>query len=297
MKMHKSKKILAKGSDTVLDIVVVTILTFIALIIFFPFYNTVISSIQTSRAYVLNPVALWPKEVTLSAYKRLFDSGMIWNGYKATLKVTILGTIYGMSVSTMAAYAFSRSEFPGKKFFFVLFLITMFFSGGMVPMYLQIKNMGLLDTHIVLILMGGVSMYNIIIMKNSFEQMPVELEEVAKIDGANDLVIFLKVMLPLQTPVLATFTLFTMVGYWNEWFWATMVINTSSKMTLQTVLRLVVNKSLSVGESSSGDAMQPTFSQGIKTAAIVATMLPIMCVYPFLQKYFVKGITVGSIKM
>lgn len=141
------------------------------------------------------------------------------------------------------------------------------------------------------------SAYNIIILKSGFEQTPVELEDAARIDGANDLVIFFHVMLPLQSALLATFTLFTAVGYWNEWFWSMLLINSGDKLTLQPVLRAIVAESSAFEDMSAGEAGSDVFTQGIKMAAVMMTMLPIMCFYPFLQKYFVKGVLVGSIKM
>jgi putative aldouronate transport system permease protein len=173
----------------------------------------------------------------------------------------------------------------------------MLFSGGMVPTYLLLKNMGLVDKRFSIILLLGVSTYNIIILKSGFEQTPVSLSEAAKIDGANELVIFLRIMLPLQSALLATFTLFTAVAYWNEWFWSMLMINSSGKMTLQTVLRSIVSEASADADIASGEAGLDVFSQGVKTAAVMMTMVPIMCFYPFLQKYFVKGVMVGSIKM
>ena len=172
----------------------------------------------------------------------------------------------------------------------------MFFNGGMIPTYLQLKNMGLIDSLWGVILPLGVSTYNIIVLKSGFEQTPPELEEAAKIDGANDLIIFFRIMLPLQGALLATFFLFTAVAYWNEWFWSMLLINSGSKMTLQTVLRAIICEATVDADISSGDVTD-LFSQGVKMAAVVMTMIPIMCVYPFLQKYFVKGVMIGPVKM
>ena len=202
-----------------------------------------------------------------------------------------------MSVSVMMAYAFSRRQYPGKRLFFLLMMFTMFFSGGMIPTYLQMKSLGLIDSRWGIILFVGVSSYNIVVLKSGFEQTPPDLEEAAKIDGANDLVIFFSVMLPLQGPLLATFTLFTAVAYWNEWFWSMLLINSSGKMTLQTVLRSIVAEAAAAADVSTGEADLDVFSQGVKMAAVMMAMVPIMCFYPFLQKYFVKGVMVGSIKM
>ena len=279
------------------DAVIVIALTLIAILIFLPFYNAVVISMETNRAYALNPVSLYPVEFTLRNYEHLIDKGQIAVGYKNTVFITFIGTALSMFAMVSMAYAFSRKKYPGKKFFFLLMMFTMFFSGGMIPTYLQFKNLGLINSVWAVILYSGISAYNIIILKNGFEQTPPELEEAAKIDGANDLVVFLRVELPLQGALIATFTLFTAVGYWNEWFWSTLLINSGSKMTLQVVLKAIVAESAALEDVSTGEAGLDTFAQGIKMAAVMLTMVPIMCLYPFLQKYFVKGVLVGSVKM
>jgi putative aldouronate transport system permease protein len=288
----KKKKKLTAG-----DVVIFVILTVIVLMIFFPFYNAVVISLETSRAFSLHPVSLLPAEWSLANYEYLLDNGQIWVGYKNTIFITAIGTAYGMGISVMTAYAFSRPAFPGKKLLFMLMMFTMLFSGGMVPTYLQLKTLGLVDNRFSVILLLGVSTYNIIILKSGFEQTPPSLSEAAKIDGANELVIFFQVMLPLQSALLATFTLFTAVSYWNEWFWSMLMINTSGKMTLQTVLRAIVAEASADADIASGEAGLDVFSQGVKMASVFMVMAPIMCFYPFLQKYFVKGVLVGSVKM
>ncbi|NLO16349.1 MAG: carbohydrate ABC transporter permease [Clostridiales bacterium] len=279
------------------QIVVALSLTMIALIIFFPFYNAVVISFETNRAYTLNPVSLYPTELSLANYEYLIENGNILSGYKNTIFITFIGTVLSMSASVMMAYAFSRKNYPGKKFLFLSVMFTMLFSGGMIPTYLQFKNLGLIDSRWSVILYVGISTYNIIILKSGFEQTPIELEEAAKIDGANDLIIFVRIELPLQSALLATFTLFTAVAYWNEWFWSMLLINSASKMTLQTALRAIVSEASAAADVSSGEAGFDVFTQGVKMAAVMMTMLPIMCFYPFLQKYFVKGVLVGSVKM
>ena len=279
------------------DTAVFVILTVIALLILLPFYNAVVISLETNRAYALHPVSLYPAEFSLKNYTYLIEKGQIWTGFQNTVLITAIGTVLSMSVSVMMAYAFSRRQYPGKRLFFLLMMFTMFFSGGMIPTYLQMKSLGLIDSRWGIILFVGVSSYNIVVLKSGFEQTPPDLEEAAKIDGANDLVIFFSVMLPLQGPLLATFTLFTAVAYWNEWFWSMLLINSSGKMTLQTVLRSIVAEAAAAADVSTGEADLDVFSQGVKMAAVMMAMVPIMCFYPFLQKYFVKGVMVGSIKM
>ncbi len=278
------------------DYAVFVILTLTALLILLPFYNAVVISLETNRAYALHPVSLYPTEVSLKNYQYLIDKGQLGIGFQNTILITSSGTVLSMMASVMMAYAFSR-KFPGKKLIFLLMMFTMFFSGGMIPTYLQMKALKLIDSRWGIILFVGVSTYNIVILKSGFEQTPVDLEDAAKIDGANDIVIFLRVMLPLQGPLLATFTLFTAVAYWNEWFWSMLLINSASKMTLQTVLRSIVAEAAAAADVSTGEADLDVFSQGVKMAAVMMAMVPIMCFYPFLQKYFVKGVMVGSVKM
>ena len=279
------------------DVLITSILTILVLLIFFPFYNAIVISFETSRAYALFPVSLYPMEFSLKNYAYLLDNGQILVGYKNSIFITTIGTAYGMIVSVMTAYAFSRPSFPGKKLLFAMMMFTMLFSGGMVPTYLQLKALGLVNSRFSVILLIGVSTYNIIIIKSGFEQTPPSLSEAAKIDGANELTIFLRIMLPLQSALLATFTLFTAVMYWNEWFWSMLMINSADKMTLQTVLRSIVAEAAADADIASGEAGLDAFSQGIKMAAVTMTLAPIMCLYPFLQKYFVKGVMVGSVKM
>lgn len=279
------------------DVIVSAVLILLAVIVFFPFYNAIVISVETNRAYALSPVSLYPLELSWTNYDYLIQKGQIWTGYQNTIFITVVGTALSMFAMVMMAYVFSRRKFPGKKLFFILMMVTMFFSGGMIPTYLVLKNLGFIDSLWGIVLMCGVSAYNIIILKSGFEQTPVELEEAAKIDGANDLTIFFKVMLPLQSALLATFTLFTAVAYWNEWFWSMLLINSSNKMTLQTVLRAIVAEASATADVSTGEADLDVFTQGVKMAAVMMTMLPIMCFYPFLQKYFVKGVLVGSVKM
>lgn len=284
-------------SVTAGDVVITVVLTLLAFVIFLPFYNSIVISLETNRAFALHPVSLYPHEFTWSNYSYLIEKGQIGIGYVNTIFVTVIGTALSMAAMVMMAYALSRRSYPGKRLIFMLMMFTMFFSGGMIPTYLQFKQLGLIDSLWGIIFFSGVSAYNIIILKSGFEQTPVELEDAARIDGANDLVIFFHVMLPLQSALLATFTLFTAVGYWNEWFWSMLLINSGDKLTLQPVLRAIVAESSAFEDMSAGEAGSDVFTQGIKMAAVMMTMLPIMCFYPFLQKYFVKGVLVGSIKM
>ena len=282
---------------TIGDVLIFVVLTLLALLIFTPFYNALVISLESSRGYVLHPVSIIPTEPTLNNYAYVIKNGNILTGYASTIIITTVGTVLSMVSMIMMAYVFSRKPFPGSRLLFALVMITMFFSGGMIPTYLQFKSLGLINSRWAIILYCGVSTYHLVIMRSSFQQTPVDLEEAAKIDGANDITIFFRVMLPLQSAIIATFTLFTAVGYWNEWFWSMLLINSARKMTLQTVLRAIVAESAAYSDIASGDTDVNVFTSGIKMAAVVMTTLPIMFFYPFLKKHFVKGVLVGAIKM
>lgn len=274
-------------------------LSILLLLIVIPFWNAVVISLETPAAYSQKPFSWPPGEFTLDNYKFLFfkNGAVLLTAYRTTILVTAAGTLLGMTVMVMAAYAFSR-KFPGKKLLFFAMVFTMFFGGGLIPTYLQIRRMGMLDTYSILVLLGMISTYNIIIMKNGFESVPVDLQDAAMIDGANDLTIFGRVMLPLQKPLIATFSLFLAVGYWNSWYWPMLLLQSGDKTVLQMFLRSVVNSVGARADSVVSEvAKTDSFPQGVKMAAVFAVMLPVMVVYPFLQKYFTKGILVGAVKM
>ncbi|MGI5877617.1 MAG: carbohydrate ABC transporter permease [Christensenellales bacterium] len=279
------------------DIVGLVVLVLFGLIIFYPFYNAVLTSIVTSKQYILNPAMLYPRDVTFDNYRLIFENPLIWSGYKNTLIVVSCGVVYGMTLTVCMAYAFSRKSFPGKRPLFLLVLFTMFFGGGLIPLYLLVKNLGLINELSALILIHGVMPYYMIILKSGFEQIPESLEEAARIEGANDIVIFARIMLPLQMAMLATFTLFIAVDRWNEWFLPMLFIKEGRKFTLQVVLRSIIYEATSDVDAAASAYYENIFSDGIKIAAVVVTMLPIMCFYPFLQRYFVKGVLVGAVKM
>ena len=287
-----------KKKWTMLEIVVTVILSLLVVLIIIPFWNVIVISFSTNAAYIKNPFSLWPGEFTLDNYMMILDQkGGLLTAYKNTIFLAVVGTLLSMSTMVMASYVFSR-EFPGKRVLFLAAIFTMYFSGGLIPTYLLIKNMGLLNTFTAVIMMALASVYNIIIMKNGFESVPKELQEAAMIDGANDLTIFARVMLPLQKPLIATFSLFTVVGYWNNWYWPMLILRDSKKSLLQLFVRSIISAAGTLYETvASEDLAMRVFAMGIQMATVLVVIIPIMLVYPFLQKYFVKGILVGSVKM
>lgn len=287
-----------KKIDGVRMISTILVLVF-SLIVFIPFWNAVVISLQSSSEAAMYPFSWWPREVTLDNYREVLKNrDVLFKAYKDTVFITVVGTVLGMSISVLGAYGFSR-KFPGKRFFFKLMLFTMFFNGGLVPTYFLYRNLGLLNTYTACIIVSLVSVYNVIIMKNGFESVPMDLQEAAMIDGANDLLIFLKVMLPLQKPLIATFSLFTIVGYWNSWYWPMILLGGSDKTVLQIFLRSIIARIeiLFLDGGGLANVTDLAFREGVKMASVMVVMIPIMAVYPFLQKYFTKGIMVGAVKM
>ena len=275
------------------DIVIFFILLIFALLIIFPFYYLFIVSITPQEIYAANPFILWTPEVTFDAYKGVFTSEVIWNGLGITLILLFGGTTYQLFFTVITGYALSRQNWFGKNFVMNMILVTMFFGGGLIPYYILIKSLGMMDSIWVMIIPGAIDTFNMLLMRNYFASLPSEMEESAKIDGANDLVIFAKIFLPLSLPMLATVGLFFAVGNWNSWYNAMLFIDKRSIWPLQMVLRNMIAK---VSSKIENPEAKEGFSQGLTMASIFFTIVPMMCFYPFLQRFFVKGIVVGAIK-
>lgn len=290
-----------KKKPDLFSVIVGIILTVWALIIIVPFINVLVISITTEGEFVRSTFVFFPKEPTLDSYRALFEEGRIWVGYRTTLLILLLGLPLNMFLTTCTAYALSKPAFPGKKFFMLYALFTMFFSGGIIPLYLLIKELGLINSIWSVVLVSGINTFYLIIMRNYFMSLPEALMESAEIDGANEWTILFRIVLPLSKPILATITLFYAVDRWNEWFNAMVFIRDMDLTPLQLVLRSIVIDSQMVDSAALGTSAAASdsimrFAQGMKMAAVVVTMAPIMLVYPFLQKYFVKGVLVGAIK-
>ena len=276
-----------------LDIIICVILVIYALLIIFPFWNAFVISISSQEAYMESNLLLWPTELDLSSYQKVFTNDNLWSGFGITMILLVGGTTYQLFFTTITGYALSRHNWTGKNFVMNMILVTMFFGGGLVPYYILIDNLGLMDTIWVMIIPGAIDTFNMLLMRNYFASLPPEMEESAKIDGANDVVIFAKIFLPLSLPMLATIGLFFAVGNWNSWYNAMLFIEDRSIWPLQMVLRNMITK-----VSSSGEAVEvkEDFTQGLTMASIFFTIVPMMCFYPFLQRFFVKGIVVGALK-
>ncbi|HIS85184.1 MAG TPA: carbohydrate ABC transporter permease [Candidatus Faecivicinus avistercoris] len=283
-----------------LDVVLFVILTLLGLAIILPFYNAIMISFVTEAEYFRSPFILFPKDPTLEAYRTLLETGSILNGYGNTLYHIAVGLPISMFITFAMGYVLSRPEFPGRKLLYLFVLITMLFSGGMVPSFLLIRSLGLMNTRWSVILSCLLSTYYVVLVTNFIRALPASLLESARLDGASETTILLRIVLPLSKPIIATITLFYAVDKWNEWWNSMLYINRMEMYPLQLILQNIINsyQTAQDTEIASADAINrlQTFSMGIKMAAIVVTMLPIMLVFPFLQRFFVKGIMIGAVK-
>ena len=257
-------------------------------------------SFVTEAEYFRSPFILFPKDPTLEAYRTLLETGSILNGYGNTLYHIAVGLPISMFITFAMGYVLSRPEFPGRKLLYLFVLITMLFSGGMVPSFLLIRSLGLMNTRWSVILSCLLSTYYVVLVTNFIRALPASLLESARLDGASETTILLRIVLPLSKPIIATITLFYAVDKWNEWWNSMLYINRMEMYPLQLILQNIINsyQTAQDNEIASADAINrlQTFSMGIKMAAIVVTMLPIMLVFPFLQRFFVKGIMIGAVK-
>ena len=277
-----------------LDWVIVVILGIFTLLIIYPFYNAFLISLSPERVVLETPFLIFPKEVTFDAYKEVFTNDLLWSGFSVTMILLTVGTAYQLFFTVITGYTLSRSNWFGKNFVMNMILVTMFFGGGLVPYYYLIVSLGLYNSILVMIIPGAIDTFNMLLMRNYFASLPKEMEESAKIDGANDITVFWKIYLPLSLPMLATIGLFFAVGNWNSWYNGMLFIETAKYKPLQQILReMIVTSSTKI---DGGDSSKRIYSQGLQMAAVFFTIVPMMSFYPFLQRFFVKGIVVGAIK-
>ncbi|MCL2057539.1 MAG: carbohydrate ABC transporter permease [Oscillospiraceae bacterium] len=270
----------------------------LSLMMLYPFWHQLMMSLSNVHTAAAGGVFLWPKQFTLSTYQTVLRSRGIMNGFRVSLIVTITGTAAGTLITAMLAYPLSKLHLRGNAIFMFFIVFTMLFNGGMIPNYMLIRDLKMLDTLFALILPGLAGAFNIIIMRSFFASLPSSLEESAKIDGANDVFIFFRIIIPLSMATVATIALFTAVMYWNDYFSTVLYITSKSKWSMQAELRnLLMNTSQALRDSGVQLAQDLTVSENtIKAASIIVTTTPILIVYPFLQRYFVKGVMIGSIK-
>jgi len=287
-------------SDRLFDILVYVFVAFITIITLYPFLNVLAISFNDSTDSVRGGITIFPREFTLENYKVIFSYEGLITGFQNSALRTVLGTLAGLLSASMLAFTLSRPDFQGRRFVSVFLALTMYVSGGLIPVFLLVRDLGMMNTFAVYILPGLVSAFNVFVIRSFIDGLPYALQESAKLDGANDFTIYWKVILPLTKPALATIALFLAVGQWNSWF-DTYLYNSSSEhlTTLQYELMKVLQSTQSNTDYRSqnmSDVMSRVSPESVKMAITMVVTVPILVVYPFLQKYFVTGMTLGAVK-
>lgn len=300
MKRRVSSKIRRSKGTLIFDILNTIFMLFICFVCIYPIWYVIVNSLNDAKDALMGGIYWWPRQFSLQNYKTVFSDNSVLQAFKVTIAKTLIGTKVNVLFTAMVAYPLSKKHLIGRKYYMAFGTITMFFSGGLIPTFLLFKGLGLLNNFWVYVIPVAFNFFNLLIMINFFREIPEALEESAKIDGANDFTIFRKVILPLSKPVLATIALFAGVGQWNDYFGGLMYITDNRSLEpIQTYLyRMVaqVQSSQMAGSIASNISAKDSTSTAIKLAAMVITTLPICCVYPFLQKYFVKGMMIGAVK-
>lgn len=284
--------------DTVYQIFIYVLLTLFALICLYPLLYVFIYSLTPYAEYIENPMKMIPNTLDFSAYKKLLNFPLIYSGYRITLIITCIGTLLNITLLCLTAYPLTKHDLKGRSIILGGITFTMFFNGGMIPNFYLIQNLKLYDSIWALILPGCLGAYNLILMKNFIAQLPASLEESAYIDGANEFQVLWKIIIPLSKPAIATFVIFHMVAQWNSYFNAILYTSSRKLWPLMLVLREMVVEVSGAGLSNEVAAADMAYVNTftLKMATIIICVLPILCVYPFMQRYFTKGILVGSVK-
>lgn len=302
MNMSNLNKLKKTREDKVFTAISLTILAIIMIIVIYPMWVVIISSLSNPLSIFNNPFVFWITDFTVESYKLVFTDKNFMQGFVNSVLYTVIGTIVNVIMNICAAYPLSKRYFKGKTFLTLMFTFTMFFSGGLIPTYLVVDSLGLLNNFWVMVIPGAVSMFNIIVMRTYFQsRIPLEMEEAAKVDGCTNFKLLLMIVLPLSVPIIAVIALYYGVGHWNDYFTALIYITDQKLQPLQTVLRniLLQNQSQGVLDLVATDEAYATrmmARMGLKYAVIVVSTVPIFVVYPLVQKFFAKGVMVGAIK-
>ena len=288
----------------IFDIFNICLFIFLALIILFPFWNIIAISLTGNAEYMASSFILFPKKPTLEAYKYIFSTALFIRAFGVTFLITITGTALSVLVTSMLAYGLKKNTLHGSKFFMIYLLITMFFSGGLIPTYYNItKTLHLSNNILALILPGAVNVFNFVIMRSFFMQLPDSLEEAARIDGANEYTILFRIIYPLSIPMLATIAMFVAVGLWNSWFAAQLYMRDENWYPLQLIIRNYIVRNAKPADMQLMEGLRDAAGNklylnetGIKMACAVVSTIPMLLIYPFIQKYFESGVTIGAVK-
>lgn len=300
-KDEKTQVGLSRG-DKIFDAVNYFLLFLMLMIVLLPLLNVLSSSISDGDAVTAGKVWFWPVGFSLEAYKKIFEYSAIWTGYGNTILYTVVGTLYSVAITLLAAYPLSRRDFSWRNVYMGLFVFAMIFSGGLIPFYLTVLKLGMINTFAAMIIPYGLSIYNVIITRTFFENtLGREILEASQIDGCNDFRFFFTMALPLSGAIIAVISLFYAVGKWNSYFDALIFVRDAQRQPLQIILRRIlvqnsVDQQLVNFSGASSEAELAKFRNMVKYGLIVVSSVPVLCIYPFVQKYFVKGVMIGSVK-
>lgn len=284
-------------SEKVFQVTAISIFTLFGLICLYPFYYLLICTISDNQLVSLGQITFLPKHIHFDNYVKVFKVQNLYNAFMVSIGRTLIGTTCTLTISSYMAYFFTKEEMWGRKFWYRFVVVTMYFSAGMIPIYLNNRMLGLTNSFLIYIVPGLVSVYNMILIKTSIESLPAELEESAYLDGAGYFTRLVQIVLPLQKPILATVGLFSAVGHWNDFFTTKLYITKTKLYTLQFLLYELLNQITAASEQIIGDdPMAQITPAGIRMTLTAIVVIPIMLVYPFVQKYYVKGIMVGAVK-
>ncbi|MBY0012078.1 carbohydrate ABC transporter permease [Paenibacillus typhae] len=292
------------AGDRVLVTVIYILLAILAFLSFYPFWNAAVISFNNGTDTIRGGVTFWPRQFSLENYSVVFQDSRLINGFVISVLRTVIGTFTSIAATAIFAYGMSKSELMGRKFYMVFCIITMYFSGGLIPSFLLIRELGMFNSFWVMVIPGLISVWNMIIFRTFFKGIPAGLEESARIDGCSNWGVLLRIVLPLSGPVIATLSLFTAVYHWNDWFTPSIYLSNVDLMPIQTKLQQILNSNIMSEQMAQLDAaaqgrmnkMRAVTTKSLSMATMMVATIPILCVYPFLQKYFVKGVMVGSLK-
>ena len=292
--MESKSFIKRSAGSMVFDCVNVLFLTILALIMVLPFIHIVAASLTPIEDLVKTRFVLIPTRISLDAYRYVFSTNTVMRGLIVSVGITIAGTLLNLILTALTAYPLAHENLIGRKTMIGLVVFTMVFNGGIVPNFIVVRMLGLTNTYWALILPPAISSFNLMLFKNYFQGLPMELEESAKLAGYNEVSILLRIIIPISAPLFATFVVIFGVSHWNSWFNAVLYLSDSKMWPIQVILRQIVTSASEVGDTAGATSLVP--AQTVRMCTIVVTVLPILTMYPFLQKYFVKGLLVGTVK-
>lgn len=301
LKKKNESRSVVRGSDRVSEIIMMIMIIVFVMVVLYPLYYVVIASVSDPYDVYAGKTFLFPSGFTLEGYARVFKEKAIATGYLNSILYTVCGTFVATALVIMTAYPLSRKDMPGRKGIMIFYIITMYFTGGLIPTYLVVAKTGLLNSMWALILPGGVSVFNVIVARTYFESsIPQELYEAAKIDGCSNMKMFFKIVIPLSKPIIAVMVIFAMVAFWNDWFTALIYMNDKDKYPLQLALRQILIQSQASANAMNGMdggyAEANRITELIKFASMVVGAVPMLIAYPFVQKHFEKGLMIGAVK-